>query len=63
MLGARGAKFAIKKHASKPIGVEILNVDELPPFQSFAGIRFLLLEVLRCINLCNIMLDHHLYKF
>lgn len=41
MLGARLAAFAVEKHASKPIEVEILNVDELAPFQQFAETRYL----------------------
>jgi hypothetical protein len=41
LFGARIAKFALEKHASKPIAVEILNVDELPIFQAFVGTSYL----------------------
>ncbi|HEY4502319.1 MAG TPA: hypothetical protein VJH21_00615 [Candidatus Paceibacterota bacterium] len=44
LLGARLAKFAIEKNASKPIHIEILNVDELPIFKKLNGKEYLFNE-------------------
>jgi hypothetical protein len=40
LFGARLAKFALEKHASRPINIEILNVDELLVFRAFVGKSF-----------------------
>jgi len=41
LFGAQLAKFALEKNASKPINVEILNVDELPIFKKLNGKEYL----------------------
>lgn len=40
-LGAILAKYAIEKTASRPIAVEVINVDELEIFKEFAGKKYL----------------------
>ncbi len=41
LLGALLAKYAIEKTASRPIAVEIINIDELEIFKEFAGKKYM----------------------
>lgn len=40
LFGAYVARFALQKNLSEHIPVELVNVDELPAFQKFKGVRY-----------------------
>ncbi len=54
LLGAILAKYAIEKTASRPVAIEIINVDELEIFKKFAGKKYLRAGKIRTYDLADL---------